>query len=429
MGAGTIILMILIPLILVVLVVMSALFSFSEMAISSTNKARIKTIKDDKNTSKRKKKQAEKVIVFVENYNQHISAIVIFNNIVNVLFSTLATLFFTQLVTNETFGFTTNDFYGALLSFIVTTPIVIIFGEIVPKQLAKKYPETGTMRLSSMLVIVNYLMYPITALLKKMIKEEEQAMLGSDQEIELAIKEATKQGVTTSFEEQLIRKSLDIDNMLLSEVMIPLESAVVIKGKLTEAKLKNTIKKNPHTRFPIVDGKGNVKAIFSAKRFLVDTLKGKVDSFNDYQFDFAKFNLDDNPYHVFEMLRNRRERMAVVVDENDRFVGIVTIEDIIELMLGNIYDEDDLEEDGVYTLSDTSFIVSPKVKIGYLKENYIKTIKTDEEYDKLTIERFVQVLSGKKPKAGQHYTFKNIIIWATEDKVDDTKINFEVDII
>lgn len=418
-GTAAIIMAISIGLILVLLVVMSALFSFSEMAISSTNKARIKSIKDNRETSNHKKKQAQRVLNFVENYNQHISAIVICNNIVNVLFSTLATVFFTAIV----------EGYGPLVSFVVTTPIVIIFGEIVPKQLAKKYPETGTMRLSFMLVIVNFLMIPITSLLKKMIKEEEQAMLGSDQEINMALTEATKQGVTTSFEEQLIRKSLDIDNMKLSEVMIPVGQAGVIKGKITETKLNSILKRTPHSRFPILDSKGNVKSIFSAKRYLVDTLKGKIENFDDYIFDFATFNLDDNPYHAFELMRSRRERMSVVLDDEENFAGLITIEDIIELMLGNIYDEDDLEEDGVYTLSQTSFIVNPKVKIGYLKKNYIKGLKTDETQDNQTLEKFIQTMAGKKLRPGQHYTFRNLIVWVIEDKIDDTKITFEIDIV
>ncbi len=405
--------------ILITLVVMSGLFSFSEMAISSTNKARVNSIIHDRETSKTKKKQAQRVITFVENYNQYISAIVIFNNIVNILFSTLSVVFFTAILHEV----------GPLVSFLVTTPIVIIFGEIVPKQLAKKYPETGTMKLSFALVIVNYLMLPITALLKKMIKEEEQATLGSDHEITMALQEATAHGVTTSFEEQLIKKSLDIDNMKLEEVMIPVEQAGVIKGKITEAKINNLLNRMPHTRFPVLDTKGNVKSIFSAKRYLIDSMNDKVESFDDYLFDFATLELDDNPYHAFELLRNRRERMAVVVDDDEKFVGLITVEDVIELMLGNIYDEDDVEEDGVYELSETSFIVNPNVKIGHLKENYIKGLKTDADQDSQTIRKFIQTLAGKKLKAGDHYTYKNIIVWIIEDKEDEKQINFEIDIV
>lgn len=404
---------------LTILVVTSALFSFSEMAISSTNKARVNSIIYDKETSGLKKKQAKRVIKFVKNYNQYISAIVIFNNIVNILFSTLSVVFFTAILHE----------IGPLVSFLVATPIVIIFGEIVPKQLAKKYPESGTMRLSFLLVLVNYLMLPITALLKKIIKEEEQATLGSDHEITMALQEATAHGVTTSFEEQLIKRSLDIDNMKIKDVMISLKQAGVMKGKITEAKINNLLNKKPYTRFPLLDTKGNVKSIFSAKKYLVDSINNKITNFDDYLFDFATLELDDNPYHAFELLRNRREKMAVVVDDNEKFVGLITVEDVVELMLGNIYDENDVEEDGVYALSETSFVVNPNVKVGHLKENYIKSLKTNEEQDKQTINKFIQTLAGKKIKAGDHYTFKNVIVWVIEDKEDESKINFEIDIV
>lgn len=414
------ILMIIGAFILIILVTLSALFSFSEMAISSSNKARLASIAKE-SKSKKEKKQANRVIHFVENYNEHITAIVIFNNIVNILFSTLATIYFVSV--------TGNSGTGALVSFLVTTPIVIIFGEIVPKQLAKRYPEKGTMKLSWSLQIVNFIMKPLTFLLSKIVKEQQSSMLGSDREIELALKEATKQGVTTSFEEQLIRRSLEIDNKKLSDVLIPIKDVAVIEGNVTKTKVDSILKKYPHSRFPVIKD-GEVKSIFSAKKYLIDGLKGSKGDWEEYQFEFATLDHDDNPYHAFELLRNRRERVAIVVNEEEELIGIVTIEDIIELMLGNIYDETDHEADGVYSLSNTSVIVEPKVKVAYIKENYIKDLKLEKEELNLTMKQFVTKISGKRRvKVGEHFTHKNLIIWVNNDNNDESKIIYEIDIV
>ena len=202
--------------VLLLLVTMSALFSFSEMAISSANKNRLRTISESPNFSKKKKRQSLRVIHFIENYNEHISAIVIFNNIVNILFSTIATVFFTMIAREEM----NNESIGPLISFLVMTPIVIIFGEIIPKQLAKKFPEMGTMKLSWTLQLVNLIMKPITFVLSKIIKEEETHLLNSDEEIHLAIADATSAGVTTSFEQKIIKNSLEIDNSKVEDVML-----------------------------------------------------------------------------------------------------------------------------------------------------------------------------------------------------------------
>lgn len=417
---------ILLAILLMLLVGLSALFSFSEMAISSANKSRLKSIINSNTSSNKDKKQAKRVLHFTENYNEHISSIVIFNNIVNILFSTLSTVFFVIIAKEEM----NAESVGPLMSFALMTPVVIIFGEIIPKQLAKKFPEIGTMKLSWTLQIVNLIMKPITFILSKLVKEEETTMLNSDEEIHHALDEATKAGVTTSFEQSLIRRSLELDETKIIDVMVPLKDVATISGNITKTLVDKLISGKRHSRFPVIDEEGNVVAIFSGTRYLVDKLKNKTINMDDYKLSsFQTFDWDDNPFHIFEGLRSRREKMAIILGPEEEFIGIITIEDIVELLFGEIYDEDDVEADGVYDLNETSFILNPEVNLSYFIEKYVPSIKVKEEEKKFTIKEWVNTFSDGPLKPGSHHIYKNIIIWVKEDNNDDKKIIFEIDII
>lgn len=416
---------ILFSLLLIVLIFMSALFSFSEMAISSSSKTRLLTIIDSNNSSQSKKKKAKRVIHFIENYNEHITAIVIFNNIVNILFSTLSTVFFT-IIANEAWGVAG---YGALLSFLVTTPLVIVFGEIVPKQLAKKYPESGTMFLSFTIAFVALTMKPITFILGKIIKEEDNTAFISDDEINTALSQTTEAGVTTPFEQKLIKRMLSADELSVEDIMVPLKDVVTIPNEITTAKLNSIIKDSKYTRYPVVDEKGNVVSLFSAYKYLLDKLKNKTTDFKDYTFSFSTFNYDENPFHILEALRHRREKMAIIIDEDDKFIGIVALEDVIELIVGEIYDEGDVEDDGVYSLNDNSYILDKNVKIEYWLKEYNVSLKLTSDIKKLTVEKWVQSIKGSKPKHGDNFTYKNAIIWVRKDKFNSKNNTYEIDII
>ncbi len=411
--------------ILIFLIALSALFSFSEMAISSSNKTRLLTIIDSKDASQRKKRKAAKVIHFTENYNEHITAIVIFNNIVNILFSTLATAFF-AIIADDVWG---SPSYGALLSFVITTPIVIIFGEIIPKQLAKKYPEKGTMMLATAIVFVSIIMKPFTFVLGKIIKEEDNAAFSSDNEINTAISQATAAGVTTEYEQLLIKKMLSADEKTVESIMVPLKDVTTIPQNITNAKLNALLKGASHTRFPIVSPDGKVVAVFSTKNYLLDKLKGDAKGLEEYSYTFTTFNLDENPFHILEALRSRREKMAIILDDKDEFVGVITIEDIIELLVGEIYDETDHEKDGVYALTETSFILDDHVKMGYWSKEYANKIKFNQETSEKTIKVWVSELKGDKPEHGDSLTYKNLIIWTRRDKNNKNKFVYEIDIV
>ena len=406
--------------ILFLMIVFSAFFSFSEMAISSASKIKLKSI--EKNTeSKKDKKQANRVINFIDNYNQHITSIVVCNNIMNVLSSTLSTALFATLF-NESFE-------GYIISFILMTTLIIIFGELIPKMLAKKFSEKGTMKFSFILYFVNLLLMPITFILSKMIKEEKKITLSSDQEINFAIQESTSSGITSKYEQYFIENTLKMDDVSIRDIMIKKKDVTTFSDDVSINELKKLIYKHSYTRFPLLDKKGKVSSILSTKKILVHLVNEKEIKIDEYKMNFLEIETNEKPIIVFENLRNRRDKMAVVVNEKKQFVGIVTIEDIVEMLVGEIYDEEDIEKDGVYKLSETTFIVHPSIKINYLKKNYIKNMNIPPSYENMTINEWSNIIYGKKVYPDDHFTYENNIIWVKEDKHNNKKLVFEIDLI
>lgn len=406
--------------ILILLVVLSAFFSFSEMAISSASRIKLKSILKNSET-KRKRKQAKRVINFIDNYNQHITSIVVCNNIVNVLSSTLSTALFAQIFAGSIDGY--------IISFIFMTSLIIIFGELIPKMLAKKFSEKGTMNFSFTLYFVNIIMSPITFILSKMIKEEKKITLSSDQEINFAIEESTASGITSKHEQNFIKNTLMLDEFFVKDIMIPKKDVTSFSENISLEKIKKNILKHSYTRFPLYDKKGKITYILSTKKILICLANNNKIDINEFKMDFFEVEVDDKPIIVFENLRNRREKMAIVLNEKKEFVGIITIEDIIEKLVGEIYDEADIEKDGVYKLSETTYLVPPTIKLNYLIKNYIKDISIVSSDGNLTMNELALKILKNNIKIGDHFTYKNNIIWVRGDKYNKNKLIFEIDLI
>jgi len=342
------------------------------MSVASSSAFRFKNLiqKGDKKT----KKKAERALYLVENYNETITSIVVMNNIINVLASSLTTTLFTQM-----FG----AGIGFVAGFLMMTILIIVFGELMPKFLARKNPEKATMNLSSFLRGTNRILYPITYVLKKVVKQEEEATVKHEDEIKEIVNEAAENEVTTTAETVLVKNALEFDEITVKEIMTKKSEVAFIRtdSKLTE--IKKIIKETNHTRLPILNKKGNAEGIFNAKAYLIDSLTKKKINKEDYVFPIDKIDQSTRGNEALNILKINRQKMAVVTDIKGKIVGIVTIEDIAEHFFGEIYDESDKEESGTYNVGEGKYIVEPKAlvssvrkelpaKLGNTKTNYFR---------------------------------------------------------
>ena len=377
-------------------------------------------IQNDK--EKKRINKAKRVLNFVNNYNEHITSIVIFNNVINVLVSTLSTYIFGSLIFN-------GSFWGYGISFALITVLIIIFGELLPKLLAKKIPEKGTMKFSWVLQTVNLILKPITYLLSKMVNEEKRTSLSSDEEINIALEESTLHGVTNKYEQNIIKKTLYVDEQRIEKIMVHKEEVVTLPINIDIDNAIQAVIKNSHSRFPLINTHGKVEGILSTGKLLEDKLANKTIELDNYVLNFLKVEIDDDILTVFENLRSRRDKMAIIVDEDEIMLGIVTMEDIVESILGEIYDEEDLEKDGVYELSPTTVLIEGDVLVNYFISNYSNKLKFPESTKDLKIKDFFKEVNGGDFQDGDHFIYKNNIVWVSFDKYNKKKINFEIDLI
>lgn len=399
------------------LLVLSAFYSFSEMAVASSNKFKLKVLyKEEKN--KRKKKKINKVISLINNYNETITSVVIFNNIVNVLATTLATTLLTFLL---------GEGIGLVIAFISMTVLIIIFGELLPKMLAKKYPETGLIRFTFPLYVTKYTLYPISSLLKKIVKQNKESVVSSDAELREIIKDTHH---ITGFEEELLNKALILDEIKLSKIMIPLSRIASITPTTSKEKILNIIEKNKYTRIPVIQ-KGVPKGIVNTKGLLIDLAKNKKRKFNisNYLYDVSLFNRADIISDVIHVLRTKRQHMGIVINKQNKVIGIITIEDVIETLVGELYDESDVKIDGVFKINKDSFLIEPTVNVQWFFKTYLKGITPPIVNNKTSFKLWFEKEQKENPEKIDYFTYKNIIIWIKHDKISKNKIVYELDLV
>ncbi len=412
---------IIIPILILSLLILSGIFSFSEMALASSSKIRLKTITVS-NEKRKNKKRASRVLKFHDNYNEIITAIVILNNIINVLVTTITALWATLIIQNRVLS--------AVFSFLMMTLLIVLIGELIPKMLAKKYPERGSMYFSQVIYIANVMLKPINKLVGKIIKQDENKLFTNEEELKEAINEAEKYGIASKKEKEIISSLLKMDEEYIEKIMIKKEKCYFIYEDTPTQKIRNIIKKANVTRMPILN-KNNVPiGIMNTNNYLIDYLEDNKVEKNQHIYDIQKYKPHTIINYVFEDLKNKRKKMAVIVDDDGKFKGIITIEDIIENMFGPIYDEQDFQENGIYKLSEHTFLIKPNVNANLIFENYINQIKKPNWLNKeMNFDEFVKKIDTNQKNNKNYIVYNNAIIWKREDTHNKNKKIYEIDII
>ena len=326
------------PMLLVILIciVLSAYFSATETAFSTFNKIRMKTLAEKGN------KKAEKVLKLSENYDTLLSTILIGNNIVNILAASLATLFFTDLLRGKA-----SEDMSATISTIVLTVVVLIFGEVSPKTVAKKKPEGFALFAAPLINALVIIFTPITFLLKKwqnllgkmFKKDDEQGM--TEEELISIIEEAEEEGNFDEDESSLIKSAIEFNDLEVGDIFTPRIDITAVPNDTDKETLEEVFKNSGYSRIPVyVDDLDNVTGIVYYKDF-----------FATYQS--PEFCLDEiikpvlyvtKTQKINDLLKDLQEKqlhLAVVTDEYGSTAGIVTLEDILEEIVGEIWDEHD----------------------------------------------------------------------------------------
>lgn len=387
---------------IVLLIIGSAFFSASETAFTSSSKIRLKTLAEDGN------KRAEKVLALLEKFDRFISTVLIGNNIVNILSASLATLLFVYY-----FG----DKLGPTLSTIVMTIVVLIFGEVLPKSLAKNFPERMAMLFYPIIKFLSFIFFPLSIILEfmqkillKIFKKKSNDDVITEDELLTIIDEIEEEGKIKPYEKELISSAIEFDDIEVKEIVTPRKSIVAVEENYTVEQIHEIFKNSKFTRLPVYkDTIDNIIGVLNEKDFYQIMMDNEINN--------EDFNIREtmNPVHffhdeqkisiVFKKFKEEKYHMAVVLDQYDGTLGIVTLEDVLEELVGEIFDENDEIFDETVETQEGQFVVSGKEMLYDAFE--IIEIEIEEELENQTINAWVCQQIGRIPSSGDNFLYKN----------------------
>lgn len=339
----------------IIMMVFSALFSSTETAYSSVNKLRLKNYEAQGN------KKASKALRLANKFDEVLTAVLIGNNIVNIATSSVSTLLFVSI-------FGSN---GAAISTAVITVLVLIFGEVLPKSYAKKNSEKLAMLFASPLSMLVTVLKPFVWILNKissLLSSGEEAPSVTEDELKYMIDEIEEQGVIEEQESELVKSALEFDEISVDEILIPRVKVVGVEIGAEIDEIKEIFTTEMYSRLPVYEKSlDDIVGIITNKAFFKMLTEGKHDITSIIQKvpHIADVKL------ISEAMRDMQRskvHLAVVVDQYGGTKGIVTLEDIIEELVGEIYDEDDEIVARIVKLAPDKFEIAGDMSINDMLE-------------------------------------------------------------
>lgn len=354
---------------IIIAMIFSALFSSCETAFSSVNKIRLK------NYAAQGDKRAEKALKIANSFEDALTTVLVGNNIVNITMASVSTVLFTTLFGSGAVG----------ISTAVTTVLVLIFGEILPKSYAKENAERLSLFFAGPLSFLIILFKPIIFIFNKLasiLKNGKVEPSVTEDELKYIIEEIEEQGVLEEQEGDLVRSALDFDEITVNEILIPRVKVIGVEKNASIDEIKSLFIDEMYSRLPVYDKSlDNIIGMITNKRFFKMLAQGGNDITEIIQ-DVAHFSDLKLISEALRDMQRSKTHLAVVLDQYGGTKGIVTLEDIIEELVGEIYDENDEVIPSIVKISENEYEVSGDLSISDmldqlgLDENMIESTYT-----------------------------------------------------
>ena len=387
--------------VMIVLVAFSAFFSSAETAFSSLNKVKLKSMELDKNS-----KKINSTLSLAENYDMVLSTILIGNNIVNIASTSLATLFFTGILGD-------NSDLGATVSTIVMTIVVLIFGEITPKTIAKEIAEKYAILITPVIKLFVIVFYPLNLvfrgwklLLNKLFGLGKDSTV-TQEELKTYVDEAKTGGEIDENESELIRSSIEFDDVYVSDILTPRVDVEAVEKYSKLDDINKIFKSTRYSRLPVYIGDiDHIVGVIHFHDFEEIRSRG-LKSLRTILKPVPTVSPDTKISKLLKILQKNKTHLAVVVDEFGGTEGIVTLEDIIEELVGEIWDEHDEVQIDIEKTSDNEYIVDGSASVDKLFEYFDLP---DNDTDVTTVNGWVMENTDKIPELGDSFTYCDIFV-------------------
>ncbi|MFR2488489.1 MAG: HlyC/CorC family transporter [Hungatella sp.] len=400
-------------------IIMSAYFSATETAFSSLNRIRIKNMAEKGN------KRAGLVLKLSENYDGLLSTILIGNNIVNIASASLATVIFVKLLGDEA---------GASISTVVTTIVVLIFGEVSPKSIAKESPEQFAMFsapfLNAFMVLltpVNYLFKQWKKLLSLLIRTSGDSGI-TEEELLAIVEEAKQDGGIDEQEGSLIKSAIEFTELEAMDIATPRVDVTGIPVDADREEIAAVFGETGYSRLPVYKDKiDDIIGIIYQKDFYNQVYRGVcgVEAIVRpalYVAKSKKINV------LLKELQKNKMHIAVVIDEFGGTMGIVTLEDILDELVGEIWDEHDVVVQEIEKISDQEYLVLGNTSV----EKLFEELSAEEEFESFTVSGWVMELAERIPEEGDVLYYENMTITVMKMKdrrVEQVRIVLEAEVM
>lgn len=390
------------PSILIMLfcILMSAYFSATETAFSSLNAIRIKVLADSGN------RRAKLTARLADDYDKLISTILIGNNIVNIAVSSIATLLFVKFYGD----------IGATYSTVAVTILVLIFGEITPKSIAKDFPEKFAMfsapfinLLIHVLTPVNFLFSQWKKLVSKMLKSQEDSKM-SQEELMLLLEEAQRDGSIDKDEGALLKNAVEFRDLEAQDILTPRVDLIAVSVDSTKEEVAQSFTESHFSRLLVYDDDiDKVVGVIHQKDFYTGngiTTKPIRDIITPPIFIHPTEKVSD----LLKLLQSHQSHIAIVIDEYGGTLGIVTMEDILEELVGEIWDEHDEQEESFQQLDDHTYLIDGDLTF----DDFCSYFHIEDEADSVSLGGWIMERMGKVPAAGDSFEYGGLSIKVEE---------------
>ena len=390
---------------LILCIALSAFFSATETAFSASNRVRLKTVEGPR------KAKAQAVLELLEKYDSLLTTVLIGNNVVNIAGTAIATLLFTDYLMTKS-----SHEAGATAASVAMTVLVLFLGEVGPKTLAKQHPEKFAMSAAPVIRVLMILLKPLDLLfslyrklLSRLVRPQaEEPQI--EEELMTMIDEAQTEGDIEEDEGELIRSAIEFNDQNAGDIMTPRVDVTAIEDTATLEEAAEVFRKTWYSRIPVYhEDLDHIVGILNEKDFYKMTHDGcrKItDIMKEPVFSPASLSISN----LLKQFRTAKTHLVILLDEFGGTEGIVTMEDVLEELVGEIYDEHDEVNEEIVEQEDGTLIVDGNMQLQELLDKY----GLENKYDADTVGGWASEMLEKVPEEGDTFTLENHQFTVTE---------------
>lgn len=407
---------------MVILVLMSGFFSASETAFSSLNKVKLKAMmKEGENN-----KKIERALKLSEDYDVVLSTVLIGNNIVNIACTSLATLFFTGLLGD-------NSDLGATVSTVVMTIVVLIFGEVTPKTYAKEKADKVVVAIAPIIKACIIIFSPLNVffkawkkLMNKIFKTGGVETI-TEEELKTYVDEAHTGGEIDENESELIRSSIEFDDIDVSDILVPRVDVEAVDKYAPLSEIEAVFNRTNFSRLPVyIDDIDSIVGVIHHRDFEA-ARKRNLKSLRTILKPVPAVSPDTKISKLLRIFQKNKTHLAVVIDEFGGTEGIVTLEDILEELVGEIWDEHDEIQNDIEKLSDNEYLVQGSMSV----DDFFEYFSIHQEKKEIsTVNGWIMQNLDKIPEIDDTFTngkLTAVVMSVDGRRAEDIKITVEVE--